>query len=158
MLVSLIYTINFTENFKYYYSLLFFFFVADECTKECLVGPGPCLRENEVAVAKCVNKQSVTIGKCVAEQEVTGLFTILTSSAVCLQTLCCHFTNFFFCSWKMSCRQKKSFGQSWRMFGLWWFLWSWGRRGSCGWKINGTVNQTFNKPIFFNKNKYKNYY
>merc|ERR1739846_4053 len=44
---------------------------ADECTKECLVGPGPCLRENEVAVAKCVNKQSVTIGKCVAEQEVT---------------------------------------------------------------------------------------
>merc|ERR1712045_827622 len=37
---------------------------ADECTKECLVGPGPCLRENEVAVAKCVNRQSVTIGKC----------------------------------------------------------------------------------------------
>ena len=111
MPVCLIFTINFTENSKYYYHLLLLFSVADECTKECLVGPGPCLRENEVAVAKCVNKQSVTIGKCVAEQEVTGLLFTISTSAICLQTLYCHFT-IIFCSWKMSCRQKKSFGQS----------------------------------------------
>ena len=95
MPVCLIFTINFTENSKYYYHLLLLFSVADECTKECLVGPGPCLRENEVAVAKCVNKQSVTIGKCVAEQEVTGLLFTISTSAICLQTLCCHFTIIF---------------------------------------------------------------
>ena len=67
---------------KKFLVIIIFFFLADECTKECLIGPGPCIRENRVAVAKCVGKQRKTIGKCVAKQEIAGLFTI-SSSAIC---------------------------------------------------------------------------
>merc|ERR1739848_121371 len=40
----------------------------DDCTKECLIGPGPCLRENEITVGKCVAELQEEIAKCVLEQ------------------------------------------------------------------------------------------
>merc|ERR1711862_200140 len=44
---------------------------ADECTKECLIGPGPCIRENRKKVGKCVADQSEEVGKCLQEQRET---------------------------------------------------------------------------------------
>merc|ERR1711988_589453 len=41
------------------------------CTKECLIGPGPCLRENAITVGKCVAEHREEIAKCVLEQENT---------------------------------------------------------------------------------------
>merc|ERR1712037_693826 len=43
----------------------------DACTKECLIGPGPCLRENAKKVGKCVADQAEEVGKCVIEQQDT---------------------------------------------------------------------------------------
>merc|ERR1712021_297502 len=42
----------------------------DGCTKECLIGPGTCLRENEITVGKCVAELREEIGKCVREQNI----------------------------------------------------------------------------------------
>jgi hypothetical protein len=38
------------------------------CTKECLIGPGPCLRKNAKKVGKCVADQAEEVGKCVDDQ------------------------------------------------------------------------------------------
>merc|ERR1711997_1022113 len=43
----------------------------DACTKDCLIGPGPCIHENKVKVGECVAAQSKTVGECVAAQSAT---------------------------------------------------------------------------------------
>ena len=40
----------------------------EACTKECLIGPGPCLRKNAKKVGKCVSDQAEEVGKCVDDQ------------------------------------------------------------------------------------------
>merc|ERR1711992_214801 len=45
--------------------------LGDGCTKECLIGPGPCIRDAEIETQKCLSEIAEETTKCVREQEIT---------------------------------------------------------------------------------------
>merc|ERR1712083_318673 len=45
--------------------------LGDGCTKECLIGPGPCIRDAEIEIQKCLSEVAEETTKCVREQEIT---------------------------------------------------------------------------------------